>query len=128
MRSVRNNLSWFLAVALTLQLAGIVAPVVLSAAGFDIEEVCTCPGESHGATCPMHHGKTSQSQGRSNQCTLKNASVPAAFGLLTLGTGIGIVPPLNVFHITVLSLAVQPASDAGFASRSELPDSPPPRS
>jgi len=127
MRSVRNNLSWFLAVALTLQLAGIVAPAVLSAAGIDIEQVCTCAGETHGATCPMHHGKTSQSETRSNQCSLKSASVPTALALLTLGAGIGIVPPLNVFHVTVLSLAVQPASDAGFASRSELPDSPPPR-
>jgi hypothetical protein len=128
MRSVRNNLSWLLAVALVLQLGGIVAPVVLSASGVDIEEVCTCPGGTHGATCPMHHGKTNESQGPANPCALKSASVPSAVALLTLGAGIGIVPPVNVLHVTLQSSVVRPGPDAGFASRTELPDSPPPRS
>jgi hypothetical protein len=128
MRSVRNRLSSLLAIALTLQLGGIVAPVLLSAAGVDVEDVCTCPGAEHGATCPMHHGKTGGSQDASNRCSLRNASAPAALGLLTLGSGAGIVTPINTFQVNVQSSVVHPVTGSSFLSRTELPDSPPPRS
>ena len=128
MRSVRNHLSWLLAISLTLQLGGIVAPVLLVAAGVDVEDVCTCPGATHGATCPMHHGKTGGSQDASNRCSLRSASVPAALGLLTVGSGAGIVPPVTAFNVTVQSSALHPLPGSRFSSRSGLPDSPPPRS
>jgi hypothetical protein len=128
MRSVRNRLPWLLAIALVLQLGGIVAPVVLSAAGVDVEDVCTCPDATHGATCPMHHGKTAGSERRSNNCAIKNASAPTAFGLLPLISGTGILPTGNVIHVTVQSSVIHPVSGSSFTSHTELPDSPPPRS
>jgi hypothetical protein len=127
MRSVRNRLSWLLAIVLVLQLGGIVAPVVLSAAGVDVEDVCTCPDATHGATCPMHHGKTSGSQDSLNRCAMRSASAPVALGLLTLGSGAGIVPPVMTFHVSVQSSALHPVSGSSLSSRTELPDSPPPR-
>ena len=127
MRSVRNRLPWLLAIALVLQLGGIVAPVVLSAAGVDVEDVCTCPDATHGATCPMHHGKTAGSERTSNNCAIRNASAPTALGLLTLISGTGIVPTGNAIHVTVESSVIHPASGSSFTSHTELPDSPPPR-
>jgi hypothetical protein len=127
MRSVRNRLPWLLAIALVLQLGGIVAPVVLAAAGIDVEDVCTCPDATHGATCPMHHGKTAGSKGASNDCAVRNASAPPALGFLTLSSGAGIVPTINAFHITVQSSVIHSVSGSSLTSRTELPDSPPPR-
>jgi hypothetical protein len=127
MRSVRNRLPWLLAIALVLQLGGIVAPVVLSAAGVDVEDVCTCPDATHGATCPMHHGKTAGSERTSNNCAIRNASAPTALGLLTLISGTGIVPTGNAIHVTVESFVIHPAAGSSFSSHTELPDSPPPR-
>jgi len=127
MRSVRTRLPWLLAIALMLQLGGIVAPVVLSAAGVDVEDVCTCPDATHGATCPMHHGKTTGSERPSNNCAIRNASAPTAFGLLTLISGTGILPPGNAIHVTVQSSVIQSVSGSSLISRAELPDSPPPR-
>ena len=127
MRSVRNRLPWLLAIALVLQLGGIVAPVVLSAAGVDIEDACTCPDATHGATCPMHHGKTAGSERTSNDCAIRNASTPTALGLLTLIGGTGIVPTRSALHVTVQSSMIHPVSGSSFTSHTELPDSPPPR-
>jgi hypothetical protein len=75
----------------------------------------------------MHHGKTGGSQDGSNRCTIRNASAPAALGLLTLGSGAGIVTPVNTFQVNVQSSIVHPVTGSSFSSRSELPDSPPPR-
>jgi hypothetical protein len=111
-----------------LQLSAIMAPAVLAAAGIDIEDVCTCPTATEGATCPMHHGKTTQSQDSSNQCALKSAAAPSPFALLTFSGGVGIVPPAQALHISVETSAVSPVRPSTFVSRTELPDSPPPRS
>jgi hypothetical protein len=127
MRSVRNRLPWLLAIALVVQLGGIVAPVVLSAAGVDLEDACTCPDATRGATCPMHHGQTARSERTSNNCAIRNASTPTALGLLTLIGGTGIVPARSAMHVTVQSSRIHPVSGSSFTSHTELPDSPPPR-
>jgi hypothetical protein len=126
MRSVRRRLSWLIAVALLLQLSAIMAPV-LAAAGIDIEDVCTCPTATEGATCPMHHGKTSQSQDSSNHCALKSAAAPSTLALLTLSSGVGIVPAAQALQVTVEISALSLVRSSSFVSRTELPDSPPPR-
>jgi len=103
------------------------APSVLAAVGIDIEDVCTCPTANDGATCPMHHGKTSQSQDSSNHCALKSAAAPSALALLTFSSGVGIVPSTHALPVSVETSAVFPGQTSSFASRTELPDSPPPR-
>ena len=127
MRSVRRRWSWLIAVALFLQLGAMMAPSVLAAAGIDIEDVCTCPAGTPGATCPMHHGKASQSQDSSNRCDLKSAAAPSALALLTFSSGVGIVPAAQAFQVSIEASAVSIVRTSSFASRTELPDSPPPR-
>ncbi|HEX7794142.1 MAG TPA: hypothetical protein VF456_07325 [Vicinamibacterales bacterium] len=127
MRSVRGRLSWLIAVAIMLHLSAIMAPAVLAAAGIDIEDVCTCPTGTAGATCPMHHGKTTQSQDSSNRCALKSAAAPSTLALLTLSSGVGIVPAAQALQVSVETSAISPVRTSSFASRTELPDSPPPR-
>jgi hypothetical protein len=127
MPAVRRRLSWLIAVALMLQLGAIVAPAVLAAAGIDIEDVCTCPTATHGATCPMHHGKTSQPQDSSNRCALRSAAAPAQLALLTFSDGVGIVPAAHALHVSIESAAISTVRNSSFSSRTELPDSPPPR-
>jgi hypothetical protein len=127
MRSVRRRLSWIIAVAFMLHLSAIMAPAVLAAAGIDIEDVCTCPTATDGATCPMHHGKTTQSQDSSNRCALKSAAAPPTLALLTLSSGVGIVPAAQALQVSVETSAISPVRTSSFASRTELPDSPPPR-
>jgi hypothetical protein len=110
-----------------LQLAAIMAPAVLAAAGIDIEDVCTCPTATPGATCPMHHGKTSPSQDSPNRCALKSAAAPSALALLTFSSGVGIVPATQTLHVSVEASALATVRTSRFSSRTELPDSPPPR-
>ena len=127
MRSMRRRWSWLIAVALFLQLGAMMAPSVLAAAGIDIEDVCTCPTGTPGATCPMHHGKTSQSHDSTNRCALKSAAVPSALARLTFSSGVGIVPAAQALQVSIETSAVSPVQISSFASRTELPDSPPPR-
>jgi hypothetical protein len=120
-------LSWLIAVAIMVQLTATMAPAVLAAAGIDIEDVCTCPTATDGATCPMHHGKTSQSADSSNRCALKSAAAPSALALLTLSSGVGMVPAAQGLQVSVETSTISPVQTSSFDSRTELPDSPPPR-
>ena len=127
MRPIRRRLSWMLASWLVFQCAGIVAPVVLAATGVALEEACTCPGAIHGATCPMHHGKEATSKDEANRCSVRNSYPPTDLALLALAGGTAVLPRLLVFDViepsrTPISLHAENAS-----SRTELPDSPPPR-
>jgi hypothetical protein len=117
-----------LALMLVCQLAAIIAPVVLSAANRDAVSVCTCPGGTHATTCPMHHGRDSGSPDNSNRCTMRSASSPTDLALLTLGTGAGVLPSLNAFDVADEPSAIPTGSVASVRSRSDFPDSPPPRS
>src|SRR5262249_13749317 len=127
MRPVRRRLSWLIAVALMLQFGAVMAPAVLGAAGIDVEDVCTCPTATHGATCPMHHGKTSQSTDSSNRCALKSAAAPSALALLMFESGAGIVPYPHALTVSIEPSGISPVRDVRVPSRTELPDSPPPR-
>jgi hypothetical protein len=127
MRPIRRRLSWMLASWLAFQFAGIVAPVVLAATGVAFEEACTCPGAIHGATCPMHHGKESPPKDKANPCSVRNTYPPTDLALLAFAGGAAVLPRLIAFDViepsrTPISLQAENAS-----SRTELPDSPPPR-
>jgi hypothetical protein len=127
MRTIRQRLSLLV---LVFQLAGVVAPVVLSNAAADASAVCTCPGGTHAATCPMHHGKDSKDSGApddSNRCAIRSASVPTDLALLTLRTGAGMLPSLNVFGVADEPSALLTVPMASVRARADFPDSPPPR-
>src|SRR5262245_13501809 len=116
MRSVRRRLSWLIAVALILQFGAITAPAVLTAAGIDVEDACTCPTPTHGATCPMHHGKSSQSRDSSNHCALRSAAAPSSLALLTFSGGVGIVPIAQALHVIVESSVISTVPNPSFFS------------
>lgn len=128
MRVVRQRLSSLLACMLVCQLAGLIAPVVLSAVAADVASVCTCPGGTHATTCPMHHGNESGSPDASKRCAIRSASVPTDLALLTLAIGAGVLPSLSSFDVTDESSVMIPASASSVRSRTDFPDSPPPRS
>ena len=78
MRSVRNRLPWLLAIALVLQFGGIVAPVVLSAAGVDVQDVCTCPDASTARRVPCTTASTPDSDAR--RTTARSETHPRPIG------------------------------------------------
>jgi hypothetical protein len=121
---------------LVFQLVGVAAPL-LAATGSALEEACTCPGGVHATTCPMHHvSGGSPKSGHANEaastdathrCALTSAYAPTDLALLALAGGAGVLPRV------LTSKTVDPASLHVAvhlhlpSSRSELPDSPPPR-
>jgi hypothetical protein len=127
MRPIRRRLSWMLASWLVFQCAGIVAPVVLAATGVALEEACTCPGAIHGATCPMHHGKESTAKDKANPCSVRNAYLPSDLALLALSGGAAVLPQLLAFDAIAPSRTPISLQADDPSSRTELPDSPPPR-
>jgi hypothetical protein len=127
MRTIRRRLSLLLVSVLLLQLAGILAPVALSAAGTAVIEACTCPGGSHATSCPMHHSKENRSPGDAHRCAMRSASTPTDFALLTLGTGTGVLPSLNSLDVPDEPSAAPAGSISTVRSRNDFPDSPPPR-
>jgi hypothetical protein len=112
---------------LAFQFVGIVAPVVLAATGVALEEVCTCPGTIHGSTCPMHHGKESAPKDKANPCSVRNAYPLTDLALLALTGGAAVLPPLLAFDAVAASRTPTSLHADNPSSRTELPDSPPPR-
>ncbi len=126
MRAVRRHLSCVLTVWVIFQIAGICAPVAFAAAGHTTdEELCTCPGSEHGATCPMHHAK---GKVPSNRCVMRSASAPGDLALVSFAIGAGSLPEA----VTPCTLDLRSTTVASFAadavSRPQLPDARPPRS
>lgn len=127
MLGIRRRLSWILAGWLAFQLAGIVAPVVLSAAGHSAgDSLCECPGTEPGAACPMHHGQAPRHDD-ANRCRLENTCAPTDAALLSLAGGIGVLPQSMSAEIQAVEASVG-ATGSILITRTELPDSPPPRS
>ena len=120
---------------LLLQLAGMSAPLTLSAVGPAMaEELCTCPGVDHGALCPMHHTPSSRSQTTSTsqsnddgRCRMQNACAPADAALLSLAGGTGVLAPVIGHHLPTPSAAPVITETAARLSHAYRPDAPPPR-
>jgi hypothetical protein len=127
MRVLRKRLAFVLAAAVVLQCVGFAAPLVLSAAGFDVTEMCTCPSGSDGATCPMHHGKGTESQHDANRCTLKSAAASSDLALLTMMSGAGNPPSIVTLHITAQTSEISSLGTATVSTQAVPPDAPPPR-
>lgn len=126
MTSLRSRLSWLLAGWLVVHSAALVAPVVLFATGHATEDVCTCPGAEHGATCPMHHS-TQPTPGSRTKCTLQNAHAPLDTALLSLFASHGVVPQKMSVDLTETAFQRILPVVSELASRTDLPDAPPPR-
>jgi hypothetical protein len=147
MRTLRGRLSWMLAVWLVFQVAGIGAPL-LAATGIVLEDACTCPAGVPGATCPMHHsGSPAQAErhdngtpahvghhtnegapdDQTNRCAMKNAYPPTDLALLGLSGGAGVLPQLLAFDAVEQAYTRISLQSWHLTSRTELPDSPPPR-
>jgi len=127
MRTIRRRLSSLLALVLLMQLGGMLAPVALSAAGAAVIEACTCPGGNHATSCPMHHSKENRSPGDAHRCAMRGASTPTDFALLTLGTGTGVLPSLHALVVPDQPSSALAPSISSVRSRTDFPDSPPPR-
>lgn len=127
MTSLRRRLSWIIAVWILFQVAGIVAPVTLAAAGFSsTEEFCDCPEEIAGATCPMHHGKTPRHAAKPGECELRNACAPTDAAILSMFSGVGVMPSTTAIAVFITSQPVTvPASLLQHFLT--VPDAPPPR-
>jgi hypothetical protein len=117
MRVFRRGLSWMAAAWLICQVGALAAaPIALASA------VCGCPLAGLGAACPMHRAHTD-----AHECVVMNADTVSAAPLVSLMGTIGLVPsPIPEPMIAAASEAVVPAS-ADVDSRSERPDSPPPK-
>jgi hypothetical protein len=126
MRSVRDRLSLVLAVVLTLQFAGIMAPAVVGAADLHSAAACTCPGGEHATTCPMHHSTTGADHPAS-QCTMTNAAAPLDVALLTLASGAGVLPSRLTLDLAERRSPAFTSASPVVVSRVDFPDSPPPR-
>jgi hypothetical protein len=123
----RRRLSWVLYTWIACQAVGLAIPIALAASGVVSIQICTCPGEDHGATCPMHHGKSASAKDE-ELCSLQSATRPLDAALLSMAGGAGVLPQL------VASAPLQPAvaaiavAAAVPQSWTEVPNSPPPRS
>ena len=127
MRLVRRHLATILFGWLLFQFFAIAAPLVLTAAGtMAAEEICTCPGGSaNDNACPMHHREGPQSRNAS-RCMMQNACAPLDAALLSLARGAAVLPQRTSLQILTVQRAV-PIPDVPLDSRTEVPDSPPPR-
>ena len=128
MTTLRRRLSWIIAVWILFQIAGLATPVVLAAAGYSNgEEFCDCPEEVAGATCPMHHGKTPRHAAQKpGECRLQNACAPTDAALLSMFSGVGVMPTTTSIPVLATS---QPVAVSASLLRHFLivPEAPPPR-
>jgi hypothetical protein len=128
MTTLRRRLSWIIAVWILFQVAGLVAPVALAAAGFAAAaEFCDCPEEVAGATCPMHHGKTPRHAApKPGECRVQNACAPTDAALLSMFSGAGVLPATASIPVVITSRPIAvPASQLRCVL--SVPASPPPR-
>jgi hypothetical protein len=128
MSTVRFRLRSLVTFWLLCQLATFAAAPVLSAAGIDRhlgQATCDCPDTEPGAACPMH--KSPARSGRSeSDCVMQSACPPQDAALLSLTSGLGIVPEQATLTVPSVVASVAPTSVLS-RSRFALPAAPPPR-
>jgi hypothetical protein len=117
-RTGRRYFSWFVCAWLVCQVSAVVAGPLLLAG----EELCTCPTDVAGAACPMHHAHQD-----AGECVVRNAAPVSTVTLASLIGGIGVIPPVQSTSPAVVPANLIPALPIVVISRSERPESPPPR-
>jgi hypothetical protein len=118
---IRRRLSWFIAAWLACQAAILAGSPALAAMGLD-QDPC-CQGLAPGQTCPMH-----QSPAGDRPCKMRSECRRADFELLSILSGLGILPDLTNAVTVFVSGEPVARSDAFRSPRSSPPDAPPPRS
>ena len=101
----------------------------LAAAAFAAtEDLCTCPGGTPGAVCPMHHRAMAAMAQETAPAgpRLRNACAEPDYTLLALAGGVGILPHIAPLTRDVVATTV-PIFSAALRARTDVPDAPPPR-
>lgn len=136
MSGFRARLPWFVGAWLLCQAAGLTAAPLALCCDIQLEasadDAC-CQGLAPGQTCPLH-GHTAPAASTSGtsdskapaDCTMRSACGPTDLALLSIASGVAVLPTVNA--VAVLTISTPVASiDALASSRVELPESPPPR-
>jgi hypothetical protein len=125
MAFVRRHLAWLIGAWLTCQIAGVAAaPVTFCCKDVPTshDEVECCAGLMPGQTCPMHHTTAGK-----RECKMRNACGSSDAALMALAGGVGVLPPatsvVSAFDLGDLAHRRAPLA----ITRSDRPDSPPPR-
>lgn len=125
--SMRPMLRALASAWLVCQLAGLIAaPVAMcvnpAEAAASAEDAC-CPGVAPGQVCPMHHTREG-----AKHCVMRSACASGTTALLTLVGGVGLLPSLTSSAVDTLAQAgAAPRLASATIARTELPESPPPR-
>jgi hypothetical protein len=125
MREVRRRRTWVAGIWLVCQFSTLAAAALSGVRPVTIVngQVCTCPpGAAHGDACPMHHSRDATSD-----CVLRNASSGADAVLLTLLGTPGLMPPQRAITTAVVATQTVLPVTAFTRTRSDRPESPPPR-
>ena len=114
--------------------AGVLTAAPLSLAGIFMHGgaevlVCTCGTAGPDHDCPMHgrHRDHTGTQPDLDECVLRSASAASDVALVSLIGGIGLMPPAQTTSPVVLSAEPILTRSTVVLSRSERPESPPPR-
>ena len=102
--------------------APMAAPLLAAAA-----DVCTCPGGTPGALCPMHHhGLGLPDASESSNPALRNGCAAPDVALLSLASGFGVLAKSPVVVVEATATTV-PTFSSTPIERTEVPEAPPPR-
>jgi hypothetical protein len=134
MRTVRGHLSWIAGIWLACQV-GVLTTAPLSLAGIFVHggaegAICTCGTAGPGHYCPMHgkHQDHADTQPGPDECVLRSGSPASDVTLVSLISGIGLIPPAQATFATVATNELVLPLSAEVVFRSNRPESPPPRS
>ena len=125
MRAVRRHLSWLIGAWLACQAVALAAAPIAMCGSQPAEEhhdgVC-CPGTKPGQVCPMHHVREGV-----RTCAIGSPCSASDAALLSLVGALGLPPVARVvLDVRPIAEPVSTLADA-VMTRSELPESPPPR-
>jgi hypothetical protein len=119
----KRRTAWIAAAWLLCQAVALTLPLAAGAMAAEAE-VCTCPGGTPGAPCPMHHhGLTPEQQ---NAPAFRNGCAQPDVTLLALAGGLGVLPRDVVVSIIQTPTVISPIVTRP-VQRTEVPDAPPPR-
>jgi len=82
-----------------------------------------CPNAAPGDICPMHHAKPAESD-----CLMRAACAPTDSTLVSLATGVGLLPHFSTTFVTLQSVDAPTAPAPSAHARADRPDAPPPKS
>jgi hypothetical protein len=125
MTRLRKGTAWIAAGWLLCQAFALSVPIAAAVIA-ETADVCTCPGGTPGAQCPMHHHGLGIATSKPSGPALQNACAQPDATLLSLAGGLGVLP-----QAVAISVDSHQTTVASFASipvlRPAIPDAPPPR-